>query len=297
MPKAERLIPLIVDPVFLVLVRRDARARERSESHPIITHSLPRHHSPLRTPTPPFILYRAVNMPKVSKVGRFRANEKKVISEVAADSTKDGATATDTNVITADKQALSRGQRKRAAKREQYLKREKMVMASLKLKKQDEQRGRLDGLDALRDALISSDKSGAAAQRKGGEKGAKESAAAPKPVPCSTNRAKKNLAGREVAHMNLVLEHPSFKANPFATLQEHLRNTLSGQADELKQSAETEAAKEKQEVSERKKAKKEKIRDLGGKKILIRKKKRLAKQQQQLQAETSGRGSKRGRRR
>ena len=241
-------------------------------------------------------------MPKVSKVGRFRAsaNEKKVISEVAADSTKDGATATDTNVTTADnKQALSRGQRKRAAKREQYLKREKMVMASLKLKKQDEQRGRLDGLDALRDALISSDKSGAAAQRKGGEQGAKEaeSAAAPKPVPCSTNRAKKNLAGREVAHMNLVLEHPSFKANPFATLQEHLRNTLSGQADELKQSAETEAAKEKQEVSERKKAKKEKIRDLGGKKILIRKKKRLAKQQQQLQAETSGRGSKRGRRR
>lgn len=252
-------------------------------------------------------------MPKVSKVGRFRAsgrnvkeapllnekaNEKKVISEVAADSTKDGATATDTNVTTADnKQALSRGQRKRAAKREQYLKREKMVMASLKLKKQDEQRGRLDGLDALRDALISSDKSGAAAQRKGGEKGAKESAAAPKPVPCSTNRAKKNLAGREVAHMNLVLEHPSFKANPFATLQEHLRNTLSGQADELKQSAESEAAKEKQEVSERKKAKKEKIRDLGGKKILIRKKKRLAKQQQQLQAETSGRGSKRGRRR
>ena len=97
--------------------------------------------------------------------------------------------------------------------------------------------------------------------------------------------------------MNLVLEHPSFKANPFATLQEHLRNTLSGQADDLKRSAETEAAKEKKEAAERKKAKKEKIRDLGGKKILIRKKKRLAKQQQQLQAETSGRGSKRGRRR
>ena len=250
-------------------------------------------------------------MPKVSKVGRFRAsgrnvkeapllnekaNEKKVTAEAAAGSTKDGATATDTNVKTAEKQALSRGQRKRLAKREQYLKREKMVMASLKLKRQDEQRGRLDGLDALRDALISSDKSGAA-QRRSGEKGAKESAAAPKPVPCSTNRAKKNLAGREVAHMNLVLEHPSFKANPFATLQEHLRNTLSGQAEELKESAETEAAKEKQEVAERKKAKKEKIRDLGGKKALIRKKKRLAKQQQQLQAETSGRGSKRGRRR
>ena len=249
-------------------------------------------------------------MPKVSKVGRFRAsgrnvkeapllnekaNEKKVTAEAAADSTKDGATATDTNADnSSNKQALSRGQRKRLAKREQYLKREKMVMASLKLKREDEQRGKLDGLDALRDALISSDKSGAA-QRNSGEKGAPESS--PKPVPCSTNRAKKNLAGREVAHMNLVLEHPSFKANPFATLQEHLRNTLSGQADDLKRSAETEAAKEKKEAAERKKAKKEKIRDLGGKKTLIRKKKRLAKQQQQLQAETSGRGSKRGRRR
>ena len=274
-------------------------------------------------------------MPKVSKVGRFRASGRDVkqapllnerisekVAEESASTTKvDDATAstrydinkneatastaaaaTDANTTSAGtdkKQALSRGQRKRLAKREQYLKREKMVMASLKLKRQDEQRGKLDGLDALREALISTHKPG---KRGGGEGGNDKSdkdesdSATPQPAPCSTNKAKKNLAGREVAHMNLVLEHPSFKANPFATLQEHLRNTLSGQANELKRTAETEAAKEKKETAERKKAKKEKIRDLGGKKSLIKKKKRLAKQQQ-LQAETGGRSSKRSRRR
>lgn len=274
-------------------------------------------------------------MPKVSKVGRFRASGRDVkqapllnerISEKAAEesasttkvddatastrydinkneATTSTAAAADANATAAGtdkKQALSRGQRKRLAKREQYLKREKMVMASLKLKRQDEQRGKLDGLDALREALISTHKPGKRGE--GGEGGNDKSgkdesdSSTPQPAPYSTNKAKKNLAGREVAHMNLVLEHPSFKANPFATLQEHLRNTLSGQANELKRTAETEAAKEKKETAERKKAKKEKIRDLGGKKSLIKKKKRLAKQQQ-LQAETGGRSSKRSRRR
>lgn len=271
-------------------------------------------------------------MPKVSKVGRFRASgrdvkqapllnkreSEKVTAEEESASTKlDGATASSRDKIgkniettaadTADanttaagtnnKQALSRGQRKRLAKREQYLKREKMVMSSLKLKRQDEQRGKLDGLDALREALISTHKPGK--EGGGDSKNDKEGSEYPAPqsAPCSTNKAKKNLAGREVAHMNLVLEHPSFKANPFATLQEHLRNTLSGQANELKRTAETETAKEKKETAERKKAKKEKIRELGGKKILVKKKKRLAKQQQQLQAEMGGRSSKRSRRR
>ena len=268
-------------------------------------------------------------MPKVSRVGRFRASGRDVkqapllnksdsekgTAEEPASTKLDGATASsnrdntsnqseeaaDANTTAAgtnNKQALSRGQRKRLAKREQYLKREKMVMSSLKLKRQDEQRGKLDGLDALREALISTHKPG---KERGDSKSDKEGSesTAPKPAPCSTNKAKKNLAGREVAHMNLVLEHPSFKANPFATLQEHLRNTLSGQADELKRTAETETAKEKKETAERKKAKKEKIRDLGGKKTLIKKKRRLAKQQQQqqLQAETVGRSSKRNRRR
>jgi hypothetical protein len=278
----------------------------------------------------PFSLAQATiqHMPKVSRVGRFRASgrdvkqapllnersgEKVTAAEAASPKlldSEDGATASskdkskiettisvDANTTAAgtNGQGLSRGQRKRLAKREQYLKREKMVMASLKLKRQDEQKGKLDGLDALREALLSSHKPGKGGGSKSGKE--KSESTAPQPARCSTNRAKKNLAGREVAHMNLVLEHPSFKANPFATLQEHLRNTLSGQADELKKTAETETAKEKTETAERKKAKKEKIRDLGGKKSLIRKKKRLAKQQQRLQAETSGRGSKRSRRR
>lgn len=252
-------------------------------------------------------------MPKVSKVGRFRASGRDVkqaplLSKSGSEkatteeesTSKNTSNHSETAAGTNNKQALSRGQRKRLAKREQYLKREKMVMSSLKLKRQDEQRGKLDGLDALREALISTHKPG-----KGGGKGDSKSdkegsgSAAPQPAPCSTNKAKKNLAGREVAHMNLVLEHPSFKANPFSTLQEHLRNTLSGQADELKKTADTESAKERQETAERKKAKKEKIRELGGKKSLIKKKRRLAKQQQQqqLRAETGGRSSKRSKRR
>ena len=54
---------------------------------------------------------------------------------------------------TGEKEALSRGQRKRLAKREQFLKREKMVMSSLRLKKLEEQKGKLDGLDAIKEAL------------------------------------------------------------------------------------------------------------------------------------------------
>ena len=52
--------------------------------------------------------------------------------------------------------ALSRGQRKRQAKRDQYLKREHMIMTSLKLKREDEQKKRIDGLDSIREALLAS---------------------------------------------------------------------------------------------------------------------------------------------
>jgi hypothetical protein len=54
---------------------------------------------------------------------------------------------------TGENEALSRGQRKRLAKREQFLKREKMVMSSLLLKKLEEQKGKIDGLDAIKEAL------------------------------------------------------------------------------------------------------------------------------------------------
>ena len=50
-------------------------------------------------------------------------------------------------------QTLSRGQRRRQAKRDQYRKREQMILSSLRLKSQEEQKGRIDGLDAIREAL------------------------------------------------------------------------------------------------------------------------------------------------
>ena len=53
----------------------------------------------------------------------------------------------------ASQPSLSRGQRKRQAKHEKFLKKEKMILSSLMLKKQDEQKKRIDGLDAIKQAL------------------------------------------------------------------------------------------------------------------------------------------------
>lgn len=131
-------------------------------------------------------------MPKVSKVGKFRSAAKASSSPAAAPSkpsTDDDGTA---------KEPLSRGQRKRLAKREQYLKREKMVMSSLRLQRLEEQKGKLDGLDAIRESLpeFTSSKSSDVKEK-------------PKPVVLSsTNKSKKAIANTEISHMGLVLEHP-----------------------------------------------------------------------------------------
>ena len=50
--------------------------------------------------------------------------------------------------------SLSRGQRKRQAKRDQYLRREKLILSSLQLQKAQEQARRIDGLDAMKEALL-----------------------------------------------------------------------------------------------------------------------------------------------
>lgn len=245
-------------------------------------------------------------MPKVSKVGRFRGASGRNVKEAPLlKPSKDGEKSEedDKNHPSRNKQTLSRGQRKRQAKREQYLKREKMVLASLRLKRKDEQRGKLDGLDALRDALLPI----AATDKKKGDSGddghgsagagrsaTSDAAADTAPVSCATNRAKKNLAGREVAHMNLVLDHPAFKANPFETLQEHLRNTLSGQGDELKRKAEAESTEEKKRDAEKKKAKKEKLSDT--KKSWMKKRRRQSKQTAAAAVSNSSNGGRRRRR-
>jgi hypothetical protein len=91
------------------------------------------------------------------------------------------------------KQNLSRGQKRRLAKREQYLKREKMILSSLQLKEQEEQKTRIDGLDAIRDALMKTSK-------KGGKTTTEQNSS------YNTNRAKKRLVANETQHMGLVSE-------------------------------------------------------------------------------------------
>lgn len=114
-------------------------------------------------------------------------------------------------------QQLSRGQRKRQAKREQFLKKEKMILSSLMLQRQEEQKKRIDGLDAIKQALMDTTTQGANGQ----------STNTVKPIQhVTTNKAKRKLVAKEIEHVNLILQHPSFKSNPFETMQEHLRNTL-----------------------------------------------------------------------
>lgn len=177
-------------------------------------------------------------MPKVSRAGKFRKASKEAQKPIEGDAQ---------NKTTSN---LSRGQRKRLAKREQYLKREKMILSTLKLKQEEEQKQRLDGLDALKEALTTVDTTSADTSTSSTS---------------NSLKGKKNLAAREMQHMNLVLEHPAFQSNPFEAIQQHLRNSLSGQAkeQEIKSLERQKEDKKKQDL--KKKLKKERIQAAGGK--------------------------------
>ncbi len=173
-------------------------------------------------------------MPKVSKVGRFRAT-------AAVDKEKQNITVSTTSCSAKDKvdalmtttsprdlhhnhsshsESLSRGQRRRLAKREQYLKREHMILSSLRLSREQEQKNKIDGFDSLWKALP-------AVSREEDEAGRSDNSQV-----IRKNKQKKNIAVEEVVHYNLVLQHPSFQSNPFETMQEHLRNTLAKSTEE-----------------------------------------------------------------
>ena len=122
-------------------------------------------------------------------------------------------------------QQLSRGQRKRQAKRGQFLKKEKMILSSLLLRRQEEQKKRIDGLDAIKQALM-----GATAKSTDDQN--PNNILIKSVHHITTNKAKRKLVAKEIEHVNLILQHPSFQKNPFETMQEHLRNTL---ADDRKQ--------------------------------------------------------------
>lgn len=126
---------------------------------------------------------------------------------------------------------MSKGQRKRLAKRNQYLKKENMVLASLKLKKEDEQKKRIDGLDALKEALLSTvaGNNDVTNKEKMSQAEGEELSTlnlVQKPSLLKTNKSRQLLIKEEVVQMNLVLKHPSFVADPFATIRQHLQNTL-----------------------------------------------------------------------
>jgi hypothetical protein len=174
-------------------------------------------------------------MPKVSKVGKFRK---------AAAASKEKPNAQDETAN------LSRGQRTRQAKREQYLKREKMILSTLKLQREEEQKHRLDGLDALKEALITTTTTSTPEQT---------TTQTP-----TTNKGKKYVAAREMEHMKLVLQHPAFQSNPFEAIQQHLRNTLAGQAQELEAKSKERYKSDLQKEQVKKQKRKQRIQESGG---------------------------------
>lgn len=179
-------------------------------------------------------------MPKVSKVGKFRATaaldkeKQKNVSSTTSSYVKDevdlAVTTTnsscDNNTSNSKAEGLSRGQRRRLAKRDQYLKREQMILSSLRLSREQEQRHQIDGLDSLWQALPTLNK------EEENEKGRTDENTS---RIIRKNKQKKNIAMEEVMHYNLVLQHPSFQSNPFETMKQHLRNTLVAETVEEQQ--------------------------------------------------------------
>ena len=218
-------------------------------------------------------------MGKASKSGKSKTTAKAVSSRLVKH-----APLTSTKIISPKSsqkddghtESLSRGQRKRLAKREQYLKRERMVMSSLRLKRLEEQKGKLDGLDAIKEALTSTTSTSDAVSRE-----AQSSSQSAEKLSSHTVKAKKNLANSEIGHMSLVLEHPSFVENPFAAIQQHLRNSLESDAEVLKVESLKREKEDKLAEERKKEDRKERIRDIrfskrmGSKKFKSNRAKRL----------------------
>mmetsp|Transcript_45662 Transcript_45662/g.67382 ORF Transcript_45662/g.67382 Transcript_45662/m.67382 type:complete len:225 (-) Transcript_45662:90-764(-) len=197
-------------------------------------------------------------MPKVNRVGKARAAAAASVSpspllQNTSKTTADDAKTNNKNVKSSSSASLSRGQKKRLAKREQYLKRNEMIMSCLKLQKRIDQKGKIDGLDALKEALprttSPNDETAATKPNSNNNHSTKKEEGS------INNKHKKKLVGREVTHMNMVLQHPSFRKDPFATMQEHLRNTLANQKKEQEVLFEKKRLKRCQTLEEEKKLK------------------------------------------
>jgi hypothetical protein len=187
-------------------------------------------------------------MPKAEKSSRLNRAARRVAASAPLPVVTKEKPAEDNEPSAPETENQSRGQRKRQAKRDKYLQREQKILSTLKLKSQDEQKRRIDGLDAIRDALMNTTKGGS----KGSQKEEHEKH-------YNTNKSKLSLVGEEVQHMSLVLQHPAFKANPFETLQEHLRNTLAEERKQLELQAKERSQEEKLKQEEQKRQKKERL--------------------------------------
>ena len=193
-------------------------------------------------------------MPKVA--GRFRAAAKtSSLRDVKLGAPPEAESSSEKEAA-----ALSRGQRKRLANREQYLKREKMVMSSLRLQRLEQEKGKLDGLLAIREALGEACSSHPPKSLTSDAKDMKSDATKKQPT-CNTNRSKKAVANREISHMGLVLEHPSFRENPFAAIQQHLRNSLAPEAEQMKQKSQKRDVEDDEVEAKKKEERKERLRE------------------------------------
>jgi len=212
------------------------------------------------------------------------------LSKIPKTTAAAAVTATDTAAVapsSSEGPPLSRGQRKRLAKKEQYLRRERMVRSVLRLKEEEKeqrnQRKRLDGLDAIRKALrpiVAEVEVGA-----GADDGAPSlikskpttmttttssslstlntsPSVATAPAVGTTNRSKKDLTAKETARMGLVLSHPAFESDPFETMRLHLRNTFVTEAKARLEASDARRVEDERLAKERKEAKKEMLKSV-----------------------------------
>jgi hypothetical protein len=188
-------------------------------------------------------------MPKVGKNTKLNRVARRVAAAapLPVNNTKEPKNDND-EPDTPETQQLSRGQRKRQAKRDQYVRKEKLILSSLVLKKQEEQKQRIDGLDAIRDALMNTTK---------GDKNKEDREEYAESY--NTNKAKRKLVAEEAHHVSLVMQHPAFKADPFATIQEHLRNTLAEEKVKQELQEEQRTKKDTVQMEQQKRQKKKRL--------------------------------------
>ena len=101
-----------------------------------------------------------------------------------------------------------------------------MILSSLSVRRADEQSKRIDGLDAMKEALLNTVSSPSEKPSDPASHAETAEGAEAKTSMLKSNRGRMHLVQEEVQQMKLVLQHPSFQANPLDTIREHLQNTI-----------------------------------------------------------------------